>query len=95
MKKIRKTLVGRVVSDGMDKTVVVAVESLRPHPVYRKVTRRLVKLKAHDESNACRVGDMVRIEASRPLAKTKHWRVLGTVSKVEVVEEVLNDSASD
>lgn len=95
MKKMRKTLVGRVVSDKMDKTVVVAVESLRPHPFYRKVMRRLAKLKAHDESNACRVGDIVMIEASRPLSKTKNWRVVKTVSKGEVIEEETNDSASD
>lgn len=95
MKKMCKTLIGRVVSDKMDKTVVVAVESLRPHPFYRKVMRRLAKLKAHDESNACRIGDIVRIEASRPLSRTKHWRVVETVSKMEIVEEEPNDSASD
>jgi small subunit ribosomal protein S17 len=95
MKKMHKTLTGRVVSDKMDKTVVVAVESLRPHSLYRKVMRHLAKLKAHDESNACRVGDIVMIEASRPLSKTKHWRIVETVSKGEIVEEEPNDSASD
>ncbi len=94
MERKRKTMFGSVVSDKMDKTVVVAVEWLRPHPFYRKVMRRLAKLKAHDESKACRVGDIVRIEVSRPLSKTKHWRVVETVSKGEIVEEP-NDSASD
>ena len=79
--KRRKTKLGRVVSDKMDKTVVVAVESYRPHPIYKKAVRRIKKFKAHDEQNACHTGDMVRIEETRPLSKEKRWRVLEIVSK--------------
>lgn len=92
MERKRKTLVGQVVSDGMDKTVVVAVESRRPHPLYRKIIRLRAKLKAHDEGNACRVGDMVRVVESRPLSKTKHWRVKEIVSKGGVEETQSDDS---
>jgi len=84
MERSRKALVGRVVGDKMDKTVVVTVESLRRHPLYRKVMRHRVRLKAHDENNACRVGDVVRIESSRPLSKSKNWRVVETLSREEV-----------
>lgn len=94
MDKKRKVLIGRVVSDRMDKTVVVSVESQRRHPMYRKVLRRSTKLKAHDEGNACQVGDVVKIEGSRPLSRTKHWRVVETVSQEKVVGKV-NDSDSD
>ena len=72
---------GRVVSDKMDKTVVVAVESYRPHPIYRKAVRRIKKFKAHDEQNACHVGDMVKIEETRPLSKEKRWRVVEILAK--------------
>jgi len=75
----RKRLVGRVVSDKMDKTVVVRVERLVRHPRYGKVLRRTKKYKAHDEGNVCRVGDVVRIVESRPLSREKRW----------VVEEIL------
>jgi len=91
-KNRKKTLVGHVVSDKMDKTVVVAVESRKPHPLYKKILKRQVKLKAHDENNACQVGDMVRIVESRPLSKTKHWRVVEIVSKGKVAEIQPNDS---
>ena len=77
----RKTFVGYVVSDKMDKTVVVAVESYKSHPLYRKTIKRQVKLKAHDENNACHAGDVVRIAESRPLSKTKRWRVVEIISK--------------
>jgi len=79
MSERRKRLVGRVVSDKMDKTVVVEVERLHRHPLYGKVVRKSKKYKAHDEDNACRVGDVVRIVESRPLSREKRW----------VVEEIL------
>ncbi len=82
--KRKKTKLGRVVSDKMDKTVVVAVESYRRHPIYKKAVRRIKKFKAHDEQNACQEGDMVRIEETRPLSKEKHWRVVEVISKGEV-----------
>jgi small subunit ribosomal protein S17 len=71
----RKQLIGSVVSDKMDKTVVVQVEHLVRHPLYGKVLRRAKKYKAHDEENACRVGDMVRIVESRPRSREKRWAV--------------------
>jgi small subunit ribosomal protein S17 len=76
----RRTKVGRVVSDRMDKTVVVSVERLRRHPIYKRVVRLSTKFKAHDESNAARVGDTVRIEESRPLSREKRWRVVEVVA---------------
>jgi len=82
--KRKKTKLGRVVSDKMDKTVVVAVESYRRHLIYKKAVRRIKKFKAHDEQNACQEGDMVRIEETRPLSKEKHWRVVEVISKGEV-----------
>jgi small subunit ribosomal protein S17 len=68
-------MVGRVASNKMDKTVVVVVETLRRHPLYGKVMRRRKKFKAHDADNACQIGDLVRIEESRPLSKEKRWVV--------------------
>ncbi len=82
----RKTRFGRVVSDKMDKTVVVAVETPRRHPLYRKTIRRAVKYKAHDEKNQCRAGDTVRIVETRPLSKEKRWRVAEIITKGEVAE---------
>jgi len=82
----RKSRFGRVVSDKMDKTVVVAVETPRRHPLYRKTIRRAVKYKAHDEKNQCRVGDTVRIVETRPLSKEKRWRVAEIITKGEVAE---------
>ncbi len=73
--KPRLTKVGRVVSDKMDKTVVVSVDYVRRHPIYRKTIRRTSRFKAHDEQNQCRVGDLVMIEETRPLSKTKRWIV--------------------
>ncbi len=75
-RNLRKTRVGRVVSDKMDKTVVVAVETLVRHPLYQRTVRRTRKFKAHDEQNACRMGDRVRIMETRPLSKDKRWRVV-------------------
>lgn len=77
----RKTRVGRVVSDKMDKTVVVAIEKKVKHPVYQKYIRRRTKYKVHDENNECRVGDEVLIEETRPLSKQKRWRVKATLRK--------------
>lgn len=84
--KSRKiTKVGRVVSDKMDKTVVVAVDYLKPHPLYRKIIRKTNKFHAHDEENTCKNGDVVRIEESRPLSRTKRWRVIEIVQRGEEV----------
>lgn len=83
METRRKTKMGRVVSNKMDKTVVVAVESYRRHRLYRRAARRMRRFKAHDEQNTCRVGDVVRIEETRPLSKEKRWRVVETLSKGE------------
>jgi len=80
----RKIKLGRVVSNKMDKTVVVTVESYRPHPLYKKQVRRIKKFKAHDEQNSCHIGDVVRIEETRPLSKEKRWRVVEIVSKGEL-----------
>ncbi len=80
----RKTRVGRVVSDKMDKTVVVAIEKKVMHPVYKKYVRRRTKFQAHDEQNECRIGDTVLIEETRPLSKTKRWRVKATLSRPEL-----------
>ncbi len=84
--KQHKTRVGKVVSDRMDKTVVVAVETSRHHPIYKKSIRRVVKYKAHDEKNECRTGDTVRISETRPLSKDKRWRVAEIITKGEVLE---------
>jgi small subunit ribosomal protein S17 len=79
----RKTLVGTVVSDKMEKTVVVQVERLTLHPKFKKYVRRRKKYKAHDERRECRVGDRVLIMESRPLSKDKRWRVLKTLEKAQ------------
>ncbi|MDI6800066.1 MAG: 30S ribosomal protein S17 [Actinomycetota bacterium] len=80
---LRKTRTGRVVSDGMEKTVVVAVEMLTEHPLYKKRVRRTTKFKAHDESNSCSVGDIVQIMETRPISRTKRWRVVQVVEKAK------------
>jgi small subunit ribosomal protein S17 len=77
----RRTKVGHVVSDKMDKTVVVSVERLRRHPIYKRVVRLSSKFKAHDEENSARVGDTVRIEESRPLSREKRWTVVEIVAR--------------
>ncbi len=77
----QKQKVGRVVSNKMDKTVVVAVDYLRPHPIYRKTVRKTHKFYAHDEDNRCQIGDTVRIEETRPLSKLKRWRVVEIVGR--------------
>ena len=79
----RKTRVGKVVSDKMDKTVVVIVEDRVAHPVYKKIIKRTYRLKAHDELNECGVGDRVRVMETRPLSKDKRWRVVEIVEKAK------------
>ena len=79
-----KTRVGRVVSNRMDKTVVVAVETPKRHLLYKKTIKRMVKYKAHDEKNECGLGDIVRIIETRPLSRQKRWRVAEIVTKGEV-----------
>ncbi len=86
MEKRRKIRIGRVLSNKMDKTVVVTVETLRHHPLYKKTIRRVVKYKAHDEKNQCKLGDTVEIIETRPLSKEKRWRVTEIITKPEVVE---------
>ena len=80
----RRSKVGRVVSDKMDKTVVVSVERLRRHPIYKRVVRLSSKFKAHDEENNAKVGDTVRIEESRPLSRDKRWRLSTVLEKAKV-----------
>ncbi len=82
-RKLRKTRVGRVVSDKMDKTVVVAIVDNVRHPLYKKIVKRTVKLKAHDEANSCFVGDKVQIMETRPLSKDKRWRVVSILEKAK------------
>ena len=79
----RKVRVGKVVSDKMDKTVVVAIADRVAHPLYKKIVKRTNKLKAHDENNECRVGDRVRVMETRPLSKDKRWRVVEIVEKAK------------
>ena len=80
---VRKTQVGVVVSDKMDKTVVVEVKRLVAHPLYHKIIRRRAKIKAHDAGNTCQVGDKVLLEESRPLSRDKHWRVKQILEKAQ------------
>ena len=80
---LRKTEVGRVVSNKMDKTVVVAIEDSVKHPLYKKVIKRTVKLKAHDENNECSIGDRVRVMETRPLSKEKRWRLVEIIEKAK------------
>jgi len=86
MEKKRKIRVGRVVSNKMDKTVVVTVETFRHHPLYKKIIKRVVRYMAHDEKNECRLGDTVKIVETRPLSKEKRWRVAEIITKGEVAE---------
>jgi len=80
---MRKVRTGKVVSDKMNKTVVVAVESLVSHPMYKRTIRRTKRFKAHDEENSCRIGDKVRIMETRPLSKEKRWRVIEILDRAE------------
>ena len=82
-RNLRKTNVGKVVSDKMDKTIVVAIEDSVKHPLYGKIVKRTVKLKVHDENNECGIGDRVRIMQTRPLSKDKRWRLVEIVEKAK------------
>ena len=82
-RNLRKTEVGRVVSNKMDKTVVVAIEDSVKHPLYKKVIKRTVKLKAHDENNECSIGDRVRVMETRPLSKETRWRLVKSIEKAK------------
>ena len=82
-RNLRKVRVGRVVSDKMNKTVVVAIEDNVKHPVYGKIIKRTLKVHAHDEKNECGVGDKVRIMETRPLSKTKRWRLVEIIEKAK------------
>ena len=82
-RNLRKTRTGKVVSDKMDKTIVVAVEDNEKHPLYNKIVKRTYKLKAHDEENSCQVGDVVKVMETRPLSKDKRWRLVEVISKAQ------------
>ena len=82
-RNLRKTRTGKVVSDKMDKTIVVAVEDHVKHPLYKKIVKNTYKLKAHDENNECRIGDRVKVMETRPLSKDKRWRLVEIVEKVK------------
>ncbi|MCI6422315.1 MAG: 30S ribosomal protein S17 [Blautia sp.] len=82
-RNLRKTRVGKVVSDKMDKTIVVAIEDHVKHPLYKKIVKRTYKLKAHDEENTCNVGDTVKVMETRPLSKDKRWRLVEIVERAK------------
>lgn len=95
MEKKRKIRLGRVVSNKMDKTVIVAVETLSHHPLYKKTIKRAVKFKAHDKNNECEPGDIVRIVETRPLSREKRWRVDEIITKEEAVKNQPEEKASE
>lgn len=82
-RNLRKTRTGKVVSDKMDKTIVVAVQDNVKHPLYGKIVKKTYKLKAHDENNECKVGDRVKVMETRPLSKDKRWRLVSIVEKAK------------
>ena len=82
-RNLRKTRTGRVVSDKMDKTVVVAIEDNVKHPLYKKIIKNTIRLKAHDENNTCGIGDRVSIMETRPLSKDKRWRLVEIIEKAK------------
>ncbi len=82
-RNLRKTRVGKVISDKMDKTIVVAIETSVKHPLYKKIVKRTYKLKAHDEKNECKTGDKVKVMETRPLSKDKRWRLVEIVEKAQ------------
>lgn len=82
-RNLRKTRVGKVVSDKMDKTVVVAIEDHVKHPLYKKIVKKTYKLKAHDENNECRIGDTVKLMETRPLSKDKRWRLVQILERAK------------
>ena len=82
-RNLRKTRIGMVMSDKMDKTIVVAIKDSVKHPLYKKIIKKTVKFKAHDENNECRVGDRVMIMETRPLSKDKNWRLVKILEKAK------------
>ncbi len=82
-RNLRKTRTGKVVSDKMDKTIVVAITDHVRHPLYKKIVKKTYKLKAHDENNECGIGDTVRVMETRPLSKDKRWRLIEIVEKAK------------
>jgi small subunit ribosomal protein S17 len=82
-RNLRKTRVGKVVSNKMDKTIVVAIDDRVQHPLYKKIVNKTYKLKAHDENNECNIGDTVRVMETRPLSKDKRWRLVEIVEKAK------------
>ena len=82
-RNLRKTRVGKVISDKMDKTIVVAVEDHVKHPLYKKIVKRTYKLKAHDENNECGIGDTVKVMETRPFSKDKRWRLVEVIERAK------------
>lgn len=82
-RNLRKTIVGTVVSDKMDKTIVVAIKDNVQHPLYKKIIKRTAKIKAHDEKNECGIGDRVEVMETRPLSKDKRWRLVRIIEKAK------------
>ena len=82
-RNLRKEKIGKVVSNKMDKTIVVAVETKVSHPIYKKMIKRTYKLKAHDENNECNIGDKVEVMETRPLSKDKRWRLVSIIEKAK------------
>ncbi|MBN2852435.1 MAG: 30S ribosomal protein S17 [Clostridia bacterium] len=82
-RNLRKTRIGSVISNKMDKTIVVAVGDSVKHPLYKKIIKRTYKLKAHDENNECNIGDKVKVMETRPISKDKRWRLVGIVEKAK------------
>ncbi len=82
-RSLRKTRIGKVVSNKMDKTIVVAIEDNVRHPLYKKIVKRTIKFKAHDEQNTCNVGDRVEIMETRPLSKEKRWRLVNVIERAK------------
>ena len=82
-RNLRKTRIGKVVSNKMDKTIVVAIENHVKHPLYNKIVKKTYKLKAHDENNECNIGDTVRVMETRPLSKDKRWRLVEIIERVK------------
>ena len=82
-RNLRKTRVGKVISNKMDKTIVVAIEDHVKHPLYKKIVKKTYKLKAHDENNECNIGDKVKVMETRPLSKDKRWRPVEVMEKVK------------
>ena len=85
-RNLRKTRVGKVVSNKMDKTIVVAIDDRVQHPLYKKIVNKTYKLKAHDENNECNIGDTVRVMETRPLSKDKRWRLVEIVEKAKAAQ---------